>query len=126
MKKLLFLALTLVSISFVSLDAQTVYVTKTGTKYHEETCSYLRYSKFFSTLTKAIEYGYTACSRCHPPKLNSSNNSTITYNYNTKKSYKNQSTHSRMTYSVRCSGITQSGRQCKRRTKNSSGYCWQH
>jgi len=28
--------------------------------------------------------------------------------------------------SVRCSGITQKGYRCKRRTTSSRGYCWQH
>lgn len=32
----------------------------------------------------------------------------------------------RSSTAVRCNGITQKGYQCKRRTKNSNGYCWQH
>ncbi|MGV8018311.1 MAG: DUF5763 domain-containing protein [Ignavibacteria bacterium] len=28
--------------------------------------------------------------------------------------------------SVRCNGITKKGAQCKRKTTNSNGYCWQH
>lgn len=30
------------------------------------------------------------------------------------------------TTAKRCKGTTQSGNQCKRRTKSKSGYCWQH
>jgi hypothetical protein len=32
----------------------------------------------------------------------------------------------RLVESVRCKGTTQKGHQCKRRTKDPSGYCWQH
>lgn len=28
--------------------------------------------------------------------------------------------------SIRCNGITQKGYRCKRKTKSSGGYCWQH
>jgi len=42
----------------------TVYITKTGTKYHRGDCTYLRYSRRAVTRSQAIEWGYTACSRC--------------------------------------------------------------
>jgi hypothetical protein len=45
----------------------TVYVTKTGTKYHRAGCSYLRRSAIATTL-KAAKARYTPCSRCHPPQ----------------------------------------------------------
>ena len=45
----------------------TVYVTKTGTKYHRAGCSYLRRSAIQTTL-KSAKARYTPCSRCHPPQ----------------------------------------------------------
>jgi hypothetical protein len=45
----------------------TVYVTKTGTKYHRAGCSYLRSSSIATSL-KDAKARYTACSRCHPPQ----------------------------------------------------------
>lgn len=42
----------------------TVYVTKTGTKYHRATCSSLRYSRRAMTRSGALAAGYTACKRC--------------------------------------------------------------
>lgn len=48
-------------------DEFIVYVTRTGEKYHRESCSYLRQSKIETTLSEAVEDGYTPCSRCHPP-----------------------------------------------------------
>lgn len=46
-----------------------VYITKTGTKYHRGSCSYLRSSKIPIKLKDAVARGYTPCSRCNPPKL---------------------------------------------------------
>ena len=42
----------------------TVYITKTGSKYHRSGCSYLRQSKIAISLSSAKAQGYTACSRC--------------------------------------------------------------
>lgn len=44
-----------------------VYVTKSGTKYHRRSCGYLFESKKSITLKKAVEHGYSPCSRCNPP-----------------------------------------------------------
>lgn len=43
---------------------KTVYITKTGKKYHREDCRYLKMSSIPITLKKAKEYGYTACKVC--------------------------------------------------------------
>jgi len=48
--------------------AVTVYVTRTGKKYHRGTCSYLRQSKIPMSLKDAKASGYTPCSRCNPPE----------------------------------------------------------
>lgn len=47
-------------------DDPTVYITKTGTKYHRESCSYLQTSKIPVSLSSALADGYGACSRCKP------------------------------------------------------------
>ncbi len=75
MKKVLSTMVTLIliaSMSITSLAASgdtTVYVTKTGEKYHVGSCSYLRQSKIPISLAGAVDQGYTACSRCKPPAL---------------------------------------------------------
>ena len=46
-------------------NSETVYVTRTGSKYHKSGCSYLK-SKYAITKADAIEQGYTPCSRCKP------------------------------------------------------------
>lgn len=45
----------------------TVYVTKTGDKYHKENCRYLWNSKIPKPLSDAKTH-YTACSVCQPPQ----------------------------------------------------------
>ena len=51
------------------IDPETyvVYVTKTGKKYHEGGCRYLKKSKIETTLAKARKK-YDACSVCKPPQ----------------------------------------------------------
>jgi micrococcal nuclease len=46
----------------------TVYVTKSGSKYHMASCSSLRRSRISMSLKEACAAGYTPCSRCNPPK----------------------------------------------------------
>jgi hypothetical protein len=46
----------------------TVYVTKSGTKYHRATCRHLAKSKVPISLKDAKAKGYTACRVCKPPE----------------------------------------------------------
>ncbi|EDM37745.1 prophage LambdaCh01, thermonuclease [Pedobacter sp. BAL39] len=43
-----------------------VYITRTGAKYHESSCRYLRQSKIQTTKKEAISNGYDACKVCKP------------------------------------------------------------
>ncbi|MFC1620176.1 S1C family serine protease [Candidatus Neomarinimicrobiota bacterium] len=45
----------------------TVYITRTGEKYHHGSCRYLRKSKIKTTLLNAVERAYLPCSVCKPP-----------------------------------------------------------
>lgn len=45
----------------------TVYVTKTGKKYHRSSCTYLSQSKIEIDLEEAKDRGYGRCSKCKPP-----------------------------------------------------------
>ena len=45
----------------------TVYITKTGKKYHRLDCRYLRQSCIEISLTEAKRRGYTPCKVCEPP-----------------------------------------------------------
>ena len=46
--------------------SETVYVTKTGSKYHRSSCHHLKKSKIRTTKSEAKNNGYTACSHCRP------------------------------------------------------------
>lgn len=45
----------------------TVYITKTGKKYHRPDCRYLRLSRIPISLTEAAQRGYTPCKVCKRP-----------------------------------------------------------
>ena len=47
-------------------EGSTVYVTKTGKKYHRAGCQYLKSSREPLALSDAKRAGYTPCSRCKP------------------------------------------------------------
>jgi hypothetical protein len=49
-------------------QTQTVYVTRTGKRYHRDGCRYLSMSKIPISLKDAKTNGYTPCKVCHPPE----------------------------------------------------------
>lgn len=48
-------------------DEVTVYITRTGKKYHRATCRYVSHSKIPISLTEARQ-NYAPCSVCRPPQ----------------------------------------------------------
>jgi hypothetical protein len=49
---------------------QTVYVTRTGKKYHRAGCRYLSHSSIPISLKDAQARGYEPCEVCRPPERN--------------------------------------------------------
>lgn len=47
-------------------DDVTVYITKTGEKFHRDGCQYLKKSQIPISRSNAIAQGYGACSKCNP------------------------------------------------------------
>jgi len=47
-------------------NRETVYITKSGNKYHKDGCKYLSKSKIPISVSEAQEKGYSACSVCKP------------------------------------------------------------
>ena len=108
--------------------AQTVYVTKTGSKFHKGNCRYLHSSKITISLSDAKAKGYTACKVCKPSSSVSptiKGQDTATVKASTKATQKTEPATTTIS-SKRCSAITQKGTQCKRMTKSPNGKCWQH
>jgi hypothetical protein len=48
--------------------SQTVFITRTGKKYHTASCRYLASSKIPISLKDAKAKGFTACKVCRPPE----------------------------------------------------------
>lgn len=58
--------LSMVQLMSIKASDVTVYVTKTGAKYHKSSCRYLSKSKIAIKLSKAVKK-YTPCKICKPP-----------------------------------------------------------
>ena len=119
MKTLRILALFVTFAISHNVAAQTVYVTKTGKKYHKNECRYLKYSKKAIKLDKVKALGYTACKVCKPTANNTKENAN-------SLAPKKESTTTKKADASQCTGKTKSGKRCKRKTKNASGRCYQH
>ena len=117
MKKLLLLFIALFTITINSVSAQTVYITKTGQKYHADGCRYLSRSKYSVDLKEAIERGYEACSVCKPQTIVTSS---------AQKKVTSSNNENKNAASVQCAASTKAGTRCKRMTKSPNGFCWQH
>ena len=117
----------LLIIFFVFADSaisQTVYVTKSGRKYHNYDCRYINNGSVALSLEDAVSHGYTACKVCRPvspdftvPPVKKTESYNNNYYDSSPESYREK---------VQCSALTKSGNRCKRMTSNSSGKCWQH
>lgn len=116
-----FLFITLSLSFFKETFSQTVYITKTGKKYHSENCIYLKKSSIQIDIKDAIDRGNNACSRCNPPEL-SDKEATVK---ETSSTVSKSSSKSEMS-SGRCQATTKNGTQCKRNARSGSKYCWQH
>ena len=120
-KYLLLLAVLIVFLAKTA-DAQVVYITKTGTKYHEETCRYLSHSKYPVSLVNAKERSYEPCKVCRPTTTVTQEKVEIdkTKIIDPPKTEKNA-------VAKQCSATAKTtGNRCRRMTKNVSGKCWQH
>lgn len=53
-------------ITVTNPTSKTVYITRTGSKYHKSSCRYLSRSKIKIDYSKAKKQGYTACKVCKP------------------------------------------------------------
>ena len=125
MKKLLLLSLFILT---VLLHAQTVYITKTGEKYHTASCRYLSHCKIAIELKDAIEQNYEACKVCRPTQditANTIKNKGLDEKDDPEVQPTRNNT-SQNTESKQCTATTQKGTRCKRMTTSANGKCWQH
>jgi len=106
MKKQLLLLLLFFSLATSNAFSQTVYITKTGKKYHEATCRYLSRSSIAINFSDARAEGYTPCSICDPPVKVTGKKSQQVYTITAVAAQR--------AVDVQCSAKTKSGARCKR------------
>jgi len=120
MKQFITILIFTIVVGINSLSAQTVYITKSGTKYHSSSCRYAS-SGWAVQLQEALDKGLSPCSKCDPQ-------TEVTSTSKEKPSSVKPRSNSTKTSSgkTQCGGTTKSGSQCKRMVSDGSGYCYQH
>lgn len=114
-KQKLFLTLIFVFL-MGNIFAQTVYVTKSGKKYHKANCRSLSKSSIAISLADAKAKGYQPCKVCYGKSANAPSQTT----QNKKQEEVKDSE------STQCNATTKAGARCKRKTKSPNGFCKQH
>jgi hypothetical protein len=117
------LVLVFAATALLSAQSETVYVTKTGAKYHRAGCPSLRSSSIPMTLVKAAAL-YGPCKNCRPPVLGTAATPAPAVPATTASP--RAAPAERAVASGRCQAITKKGTQCLRKAKAGSSYCWQH
>lgn len=114
--------------AFSQADNQTVYITRTGNKYHNSTCQYLKHSRIGVRLSVAKEQGYTACSACHSSGIKNPAAPVAPRQLQQQQQVQQvrSAAEKTITVSRQCIAKTKSGSRCKRTTQNANGKCWQH
>ena len=113
--------LFLVAAGAALAQAEKVYVTKTGAKYHRASCSSLRASKIEMPLAEAAAR-YGPCGNCKPP-VPSAVPAPAPATMTATPLAPSAPAAAR---STRCQATTKKGAQCSRNAKAGSSYCWQH
>lgn len=113
MKFLIFLFSIILSLN---VNAQSLYKTPSGKKYHLSSCKMVEnVSKRLLGNEDIANYNLTPCKICKPSSTNKFTNSYNSIN----KAVGTSST-------VRCKGYTKKGTRCKHKTSLANGYCYQH
>lgn len=103
---------------------ETVYVTRTGAKYHRAGCRSLAKSSAPMALKDAAQR-YGACKVCNPPVWSASSAVPVATPPVESVQPKPAPAAARA-QSTRCAATTKKGTQCSRTAKAGSSYCWQH
>jgi hypothetical protein len=102
-----------VFVSGVALQAQTVYKTPSGQKYHLASCHMVKNVSEAIDLKEAIKIGLEPCKICKP--------ATVTTQPIIAKKPQGQGKTT-----TQCQGYTKAGTRCKHMTSIANGYCYQH
>ncbi len=96
------------------MNAQDVYKTPYGAKYHLASCRMVENVSEKIILSELSSYKLTPCKFCKPPQINALGYSSI----------RDKSVGESV--SVQCKAYTQRGTLCKHKTRLANGYCYQH
>jgi hypothetical protein len=96
-----------------STDAQDVYKTPYGKKYHLASCRMVENVSEKLSVADAVERGLGACKICNPPTQ-------LKQNAITSQEPRGEDA------TVQCKGTTKQGTRCRHRTSIGNGYCFQH
>ncbi|WPR76017.1 hypothetical protein [Algoriphagus sp. NG3] len=116
---------TAVFLLAAQLQAQTVYITKTGARFHKESCRYAK-TGWASDLTAAKKKGLTACLVCKPSSTEMGEAKPIPLSSGSKKVEPSKETKPAQATSSQCRATTKAGARCSRKSAAGSNYCWQH
>lgn len=108
-------------------EHDTFCVTRSGSKYHRCDCSYVKANSQKITHAEAVRQNYVACSVCRPDETLHDNPAAAPLNSlmdsQPKDSVKEKNDNKTNT---RCTALTRSGKQCKRKASTGGEKCWQH
>lgn len=114
-----FAVLLALSAGVLLAQAEKVYVTKTGSKYHRASCSSLSKSRIEMPLVQAAAR-YGACKNCKPPLPE------ITPAVAAPTTQAPSTERAAPVADGRCQATTKKGAQCSRKAQAGRRFCWQH
>jgi hypothetical protein len=106
------------------LQGQTVFITKTGAKYHKESCGYSK-TGWASDLAAYKKKGLTSCLMYKPFSSESGNTKPIALSSETKKVEPVKETKPTQTYG-QCTASIKAESRCLRKSAAESSYFWQY
>lgn len=98
----------------LTISAQTVYKTPSGSKYHLSSCRMVKNVSSSLSIEKALKQGLEPCKICKPPFRQG-----LGIVSKPKKTAGQNSAN-------RCFAITKAGTRCTRNTSIGNNFCFQH
>jgi len=108
-----YILLILLTLFCHTANAQKVYRTPTGKKYHLASCNTVNNVSAVLAVAEAVQLGLEPCKICKPPLLNNA------YQQAPQTARGESNT-------VQCKGLTKARSRCKHMTSIANGYCFQH
>jgi len=98
----------------LTANAQKIYKTPSGAKYHLGSCRMIKNVSEEISFDEAAQLGLSPCKICNPK------------NYKALGLKATKNTAQGQNQTVQCKGTTKKGTRCKHKTSIANGYCSQH